>query len=85
MCVCSNEIKVVVISTCKTRFAARSVSYGIFELKDRKVHRTNTGFRKKNYQNCRKKYISTCISKKKFKKIDGYFSGTLKLKSSTLI
>lgn len=85
VCVCSNEIKVVVSSTCKTRFAARSVSYGIFELKDRKVHRTNTGFRKKNYQNCRKKYISTCISKKKFKKIDGYFSGTLKLKSSTLI
>lgn len=68
VCVCSNEIKVVVSSTCKTRFAARSVSYGIFELKDRKVHRTNTGFRKKNYQNCRKKYISTWISKKKFKK-----------------
>lgn len=47
MCVCSGEIKVVVSSTCKTRFAARSVSYGIFELKHRKVHRTNTGFRKK--------------------------------------
>lgn len=72
------------LCTCKTRFAARSVSYGIFELKDRKVHRTNTGFRKKNPSKLQKK-IYKYKSKNKFKKIDGYFSGTLKLKSSTLI
>lgn len=43
------------LCTCKTRFAARSVSNGIFELKDRKVHRTNTGFRKKKLSKLQKK------------------------------
>lgn len=74
------------LCTCKTRFAARSVSYGIFELKDRKVHRTNTGFRKKKTIKIAEKNIEVHESaKRNLKKIDGYFSGTLKLKSSTLI
>lgn len=68
VCVCSNEIKVVVSSTCKTRFAARSVSYGIFELKDRKVHRTNTGFRKKKLSKLQKKIYKYMNQQKEIKK-----------------
>lgn len=68
MCVCSGEIKVVLSSTCKTRFAARSVSYGIFELKHRKVHRTNTGFRKKKLSKLQKKIYKYMNQQKEIKK-----------------